>query len=322
MLKCWGGCTYGEIAIALGLDLNLRSTSNAPYLVAAYEHPDGKPREVYRKDWPKDWPNTQRCPWRGCKTPTQDPHKHVWGSGSPAGTSLLLWGEDQEANELAIVEGEKAAAALVGHGANEAGFTPVSWRGGAQTVLKVNFNRVKGCAVVLMPDFDSTGAGAEAMDHAGQRCIEAGAKTLRRVHVEDLPFSKPDKGDAADLPADVAIDALKSAEAYAPPQTRPQTQPPGAQAKVPTWLKPDLELLLLDDVSMLNPDADAERYLRECGPTTLLVNDIGGKRGSAEWQLYSLDEATGMWDGVAGIETAMMRQAESGRVADRPRFRR
>lgn len=316
MLKCWRGCTYGEIAAALGLDLRLRSTSNAPYLVCSYEHPDGKPREVYRKDWPQDWPNTQRCPFPKCKTPTLDPHKHVWGYGSAAGTSLLLWGDDQADNELAIVEGEKAAAALVDYGANDAGFTPVTWRGGTDTVLKVNFDRVRGRAVVLMPDADSSGAGSKAMDQAAQRCIEAGAKTLRRVQVDGLPYRKPDKGDAADLPADAALDALKNAQAYAPPEApAARVQPPAAPAKVPDWLKPDLERLLLDDESVQNPDADAKRYLRECGAQTLLVNDIGGQRGSADWQLYSLDEQTGMWSGVAGIETAMMKQAETAHAA-------
>ena len=91
MLKCWsGGCAYTEIAAGLGIELrsaDTRANSKVRHLVAVYEHPDGKPREVYRKDWPRDFPNFPSCPYSKCSTPTKNPHKHVWGKGSPTARS-------------------------------------------------------------------------------------------------------------------------------------------------------------------------------------------------------------------------------------------
>ena len=310
MLKCWsGGCSYAKIAAALGITIrpvDARSNSLAPFLVASYDHPDGEPRKVYRKDWPRDFPNAPSCPWRACSTPTLNPHKHVWGKGSPTGTELELWGEDHELNVLVLVEGEKAAAALAAAGVNDHGFTPASWRGGTGSVGKVSFARVKGRRVVLWPDNDKV--GRSSMDTAADRCAQADAEVLQLVEVDALGLDEG--GDAADIEASERLSVLTDhVVVFVPSAPAPSTPPAAGPAKVPDWLAPHYSRLLEDSYDVQNPAADAERYLRQHGPHTLIVRDVGGQRDGESYVL-GLDKLTGLWGGTAAIERAILEQAE------------
>ena len=315
MLKCWsGGCAYTEIAAGLGIELrsaDTRANSKVRHLVAVYEHPDGKPREVYRKDWPRDFPNFPSCPYSKCSTPTKNPHKHVWGKGSPTGTLLLLWGTDDSKNALVLVEGEKAAASLASADVNEKGFTPVSWRGGTGSVRKVDFGRVIGRRVIVWADNNEV--GRKAMDEAAGRCVALGISALHMVDVDKLEL--PDGGDAADLDAAARLSALEEARAYVVPLAMLPAQPAAqATAPVPKWLKPDYAKLLDDEYDVQNPDSDAARYLRQHGPNTLIVRDIGGQRGGPA-SVMGLDTETGLWTGTQYVDSAIMRQAQDAHSA-------
>ena len=235
LLQCHShGCSYSSIADGLAIELPRRSkgkSSHDRWLIAVYDHPDGVPRKVYRRDWPRDFPEAPAiCTYvtRGeeCRS-SEDPHKHIWGYGSMKGTHLLLWGDDAPDNTLVVVEGEKAAAALM-IAANAQGYTPVSWRGGAGKEGVVNWSRVKGRFVVLWPDNHDT--GIEAMGKAARRAIDAEAEALQMVDLGSANL--PDKGDAADLRADEIIKMLKSATDYAPPLIKPESTEGGRRVSV------------------------------------------------------------------------------------------
>ena len=216
-LKCWShGCSYKSIADALGVERKrrpARSNSWAQWLVAEYEHSDGKPRRVYRKDFPQDFGGATECSFSGCSEASR--HKHIWGGKgeSPRDCLLLLWGEDIKNNRLLVVEGEKAAAALVGHGVNAAGFTPATWRGGAETASIVDWSRAKKRDVVLWPDAGDV--GARAMDKAFYALGRAGAKSVSGVSVSWLQ----DGQDAADLTNQDIYAVLAGVSAYTPNPT-------------------------------------------------------------------------------------------------------
>ena len=185
-------------------------------LLPATSHPDGKSRPVYRKDYPADFLPGNPCTFVvDRKTKQQcgkiDRHKHIWGPGSPDGCYLLLWGTDDPINKLLFCEGEKAALACEMAGANNAGFTPVTWRNGTQSVDKANYAACLGREVVLWPDNDE--AGHKAMATAAFRATKAGALSMAIVEVERLP----DKADAADVSAAQVIAMALGAVPYVPP---------------------------------------------------------------------------------------------------------
>ena len=199
---CWShGCHPSGILRALGISQPDGWQDNEEYVIAAYEHPDGELRPVYRKDYPRDFPPLTRCSWPGCSQNVA--HKHVWGKKGLATTGcyLKLWGKDYSDNKLLVVEGEKAADHLLSIGINEEGFTPVTWRGGSKTPKQSNWKAVSGRDVVFWPDNDTE--GAKAMNKATFEAQEAGASGLYEVHpVSDPDVKMPDKGDAADLDED------------------------------------------------------------------------------------------------------------------------
>jgi len=207
-VHCFAGCDWKKVRAALGLDerRNGRNSDWAEqYRVATYQHPDGRERPRYRRDYPAG-----PCTWKNC-TETS-PHKHIWGKRghSSKGCELLTWGTDAPDKVLCLVEGEKAATALLAHVDGE-DFTPVTWNGGA-SVKDAVFDVVKERNIILWPDADE--AGKKAMANAGRAALDAGAASLRLVDVADLP----EKADAADVDAITALLLLHSAADYEPPE--------------------------------------------------------------------------------------------------------
>ena len=126
---CYAGCDNRELwAAAVGSYLDTgpgaprQGRDNADdYLIAVYQHPDGKPRKVFRQDCL----GQAVCTRRACKN--REPGKHIWQTrGSNNGCYILLWGNDEGNGPVVICEGEKAAQAVA-----RAGFTGASWIGGA-----------------------------------------------------------------------------------------------------------------------------------------------------------------------------------------------
>lgn len=214
--KCFShDCDPIEILKALGVESRWDEAQksrekNNDAFVCEYRHPDGEKRAVYRLDYPADFDAAKPCSFKDCgKT---EPHKHMWGKKSPKGCFVLLWGDDKPDNVCVLVEGEKTAQALVDAGANEQGYTPVTWRGGSSTAEHANYTPLAGRRVICWPDKDA--AGASAMDKAGAFILDSGATAVRLI---DPPEELPAGGDAADMkPAD-ALATLKTAREWTPP---------------------------------------------------------------------------------------------------------
>ena len=107
---------------ALGLPLR----GNGREFVVAYENRDGNNRNVYRRE--------------------SSTGKKIWGKGTVKGTKLLPWGELSDSVTLVLVEGEKAAQAF--RNFDLSGYVAVSWRDGAKSVDKVDFDLCNGYDVV------------------------------------------------------------------------------------------------------------------------------------------------------------------------------
>ena len=175
---------------------NKPSTSRKP--IAVYQHPDGNPRPVYRTD------HNGPCARDNCSK--DDPHKHIWGPGSPKGCYLLSWGPDDIKNALVLVEGEKAALALKNHLAvtKTKGYTPVSWRGGTSAAGNANYELCKDRIVICWPDNDEV--GRKAMKAASEQAVVTGATSILGI-----PTTGSDGRDAADLSAEQSLTLLKKA---------------------------------------------------------------------------------------------------------------
>lgn len=222
---CFANCDWKKVRAALGLDERRNGHSSdwaEQYRVATYQHPDGRERPRFRRDYPADFP-AGPCPWKGC-TDT-GPHKHIWGKRgrSSKGCELLTWGNDAPDKVLCLVEGEKAAAALLAHVGGQ-DYTPVTWNGGA-SVKDAVFDVVKDRNVILWPDADE--AGKKAMGNAGRAALDAGAASLRLVDVAALP----EKADAADVDAEQALVLLQTAEDYEPPEQSGSARDVGRPAR-------------------------------------------------------------------------------------------
>ena len=223
LVHCFAGCTEGEgwrdVKRKLGIHKEYTRWDSSAYIVAVYQHPDGLPRPRYRQD------HDGLC-WRDdCSKLGK--HKHIWGEKgrSSSGCYLLTWGDDAPDKTLCIVEGEKAAAALLTH-VDGKDYTPVTWNGGASVTRSI-FDVVDGRDVILWPDND--GPGKRAMNHAALSALDAGAETVRLVDVADLS----EKADAADVDADTALTLLQSATVYEPSENL-QEQKSGIQWAVIT----------------------------------------------------------------------------------------
>ena len=217
--KCWArDCSYSGIIRSLGIQPQTNFT-NFDYMVASYQHPDGKPHQTFRKDYPGDYPTgpcshvVEREYRKTCQK--TDSHKHIWQTrgtqGYNDGCYLLLWGTDDPVNSLLLVEGEKAALAALGGGANAAGYTPVSWIGGSGRVHYSDFSSCAGRTAVLWADNDEP--GLKAMQVAGEKAIAAGSPGVQVIDVSSFPESR----DCADFPSSQLVSIIDSATPYVAP---------------------------------------------------------------------------------------------------------
>ncbi len=262
-------CSYQSIAEGFGIELPSRrqGRSNDRWLIAVYDHPDGVPRKVYRRDWPRDFPEAPAiCVYKsqGEVCNKTNPHKHIWGAGSSKGAHLLLWGEDLPGNALLVAEGEKDAGALLSAGVNAQGYTPVSWRGGAGKEKIVGWSRAAGRAVTFWPD--NHDQGVDAMEAAAEKAEQAGAAPLQMVDLAAIAHL-PEGGGAADLPAAEVLAVILTATDFTPPPP-----PPAAPAmEEATGRQPiQVKFKTLDEylIPMANGATDmrmAVRFLRDHG---------------------------------------------------------
>ena len=174
--KCFSGrCSYQDILDSLGVEFT--------YKRLQYRRSNGDKVERHR-----------------------GPDKQITGRGSNKGLLIRLWGVDKPGNIIVLVEGEKAAAALLAYGLP--GYTAACWSGGGAAVTMVDYSPLKGREVVLWPDNDT--AGLEAMNKAGQAAVAAGADHVRIVD----PKALPDKADVADVSPDAALNLLASTDEF------------------------------------------------------------------------------------------------------------
>ena len=156
----------------------------ADFVTARYEHPDGKPRLSYRRDYPRGFP-AGPCNWKGqggkaAACSRTDPHKHVWTKGKYAGTLPKIWGEDDGTGPLVLVEGEKDAQAV-----QEAGYIAVSLMGGALHAGKSDFGVFANRDALIWPDRDA--AGSKFAGDAIPKMREAGVSTVRALAAPNCP---------------------------------------------------------------------------------------------------------------------------------------
>ena len=289
-VQCWSHeCDFREILKELGVESPARGSgkwekcginrckSDTGSRVAVYDHEDGGKRCVHRIP----------CIGPACTYPkcTGKKSKHVWGPGKPDGTHLLLWGEDDPANLLVITEGEKDAAALVDHGVNEMGYTPVSWRGGAGKEKVANFERVKARTVVLWPDNDDQ--GLEAMAIAAQRADAAGAEKLFMVDISQLPDVSHEGAGAADVDSDTALDLIGNAPEHELPDDTAKPAPAATKQTEQFGPQADLDFTSL---KALSATANAVRLLMLC-PENLMVS----LNEEEEATLRVCNPDTGVW---------------------------
>ena len=270
MLECHSHhCSYSSIADGLGVEIPRRSrgkASNDKWIQACYDHPDGVPRKVYRRNWPRDFPEAPaRCayPVGGEMCGKSDPHKHIWGSGSLRGTLLLLWGEDEPDNFLAVGEGEKVAAFLMSAGANSRGFTPVSWRGGMTHAEKSDWSRTKDRTVLFLPD--NHPEGENAMTVAARCAVRAGAIVAGQVDNSTVELGPGQ--DAADLSAEDALALLLTRkdldlDLHTDPDS---TEPDGEGKRLRRPPHKTLDEYLIPNASQANDQMMGVRFLRDHG---------------------------------------------------------
>ena len=253
IVHCYAGCTAGEgwrkVKQALGIYRSGNGWDKSAFVVAVYSHPDGRTRPRYREDHDGD------C-WRDDCTKIGK-HKHIWGEKgrSSTGCDLLTWGNDAPEKTLVLVEGEKAAAALLAH-VDGKDYTPVTWNGGA-SVSKSIFDIVDGRDVILWPDAD--GPGKRAMQNAGKSAADAGASSIRLIDVADLP----DKADAADVDAERALTLLQGATAHEVPANEPAASQPAASGGGELVTTVQLDKFRRDEIlrGAANAVADAGQYM-------------------------------------------------------------
>ena len=265
--------------------------------VALYDHSDGGKRCVHR----------MKCAGPACTYPkcegNQD--KHIWGPGKPAGTHLLLWGADEPDNVLVIVEGEAAAAALVSHGVNSNGLTPVSWRGGAGKEEIAAWDRVKGRSVILWPDLDSQEQGLRAMEAAARRADSAGATSLYMVELSEMPDTGKDGADAADVDSETALSLLQNAPPYEIPDQAMQVK----QVKQAERVEPLDQFGPQADMDFtsaraLSATANAIRLLMLCPEEVMVALNEEG-----EAALRVCESETGLWRRSAVAKGVVIEQS-------------
>ena len=212
-LACSCGTSYDRL---------LSSVVSKPWTAwAEYGLADGKPRRMVRRFPPRD-----------------DGPKSTWARepAGPDGTrprrravglTPLVWGTDAPNAILIIVEGEKAAAALVSAAVHELGYTPISTQSAAGLATADYAALVAGRYVIVWPDDDPpnqrTGKrpGPQAAHKAATRIQNAGAISVRVVDPEAVALLVPDGGkrkgaDAADVRPEHLPQLLENANTFTP----------------------------------------------------------------------------------------------------------
>ena len=274
---CYAGCDNRELWVTVVEPYLKSAVPAAPrqardkaddYLIAVYQHPDGKPRKVFRQDCL----GPAVCTYSRCKN--REPGKHIWqtrGGGGGVGCYILLWGSDDGTGPVVICEGEKAAAAV-----SRAGFTGASWIGGSKVAGKADYSRLQGRHVLVWPDNDQPGV------KAAQVAAEKAAEWAASVTV--LPaLDAPEAGDAADVSAEGVrkhIDA--GGQVYNPGRT---------PLISPSTVGPDRPF----GDNHVTPVATAERFILKHGSRLLLswdyrqIPELFGDNGSGCWSDRSAD---------------------------------
>ncbi len=167
-----------------------------------------------------------------------------------------------EAREVVLVEGEKAASALIG-----VGITATTAMNGARAPIdKTDWTPLAGKHVLIWPDRDAP--GWDYAENAARACVAAGAAS---VAILVPPMDKPDKWDAADAVAE----GFDCAEFIREGERRVvKTAAPG----LPTFTLG----MLLDDDSPLPTDLVAPRVLT---PGGMLVFGGAPKVGKSDFLL-------------------------------------
>ena len=266
---CYAGCENRELWAAV-VEPHLKSAGpGAPrqlrdkaddYLIAVYQHPDGKPRKVFRQECP----GQPVCTRKNCKN--REPGKHIWQTlGGGSGCYILLWGNDDGNGPVVICEGEKAAAA-----ASRAGFTGASWIAGAKTVGKADYSRLSGRHVLVWPDNDPP--GVKAAQVAAEKASEWAA-TVTVLPVLD----GPEGWDAADVSAEEVRKHIDAGGQRYNPGITPLLSP--------STVGPDRPF----GDNHLTPVGTAERFILKQGYRLLLSWDhrqeaeVFGDNGSGCW---------------------------------------
>ena len=236
---------------ALGLQLIQAAHLPAPerytaapsdqWLIATYQHPDGKVRQEFRRDWPQDWPAEQQtCPFmvgggksrRACGKPRDvAKDKHSWmskGLGVAGTLARVIHRSADPADPVYLCEGPKAANYLAA-----LGYPAANWYGGGGAVTTADFSPLAGARVTLWPDWDKSGAGERAMQWAAYRLRDLAAA----IAIVPPYYAGGDKADAADCPAGEVAAHLAKAQPYEvtqePPPVNFKTRPAAARPPRP-----------------------------------------------------------------------------------------
>ena len=313
ILKCWSrGCSYSSIAAGLGVALPSRSrrkNNNDRWVVAAYEGGDGESFRSYRREFPRDFPETPAvCVWRDCGR--RDEHKHVWvePGARVKGSKPLLWGADDPANTILLVEGEAAAFALMRHfaaGSEPAGWTPATSAGGARSAKRIDWSSFAGRQVAIWNDNDAEGRAYLA--EASSKIAVVGVAGLFNFAAVD---GLAEKADAADLTAEEIEKVLKSQQAYIARVNAIAAENVKASAALPTTL-----------AERIAPNANNADYRTLCvrliarHGENLVIGDTSYRSMEVRHELYRA-LSTGRMANLRISEQSLMREVQRGYHAD------
>ena len=204
---------------------------------------------VYRYDPPT---GKEYRPWDVCA--------RMWRAPDPR--PLYNLPAVANARDVVLVEGEKAACALIGVGVT----ATTAMNGARAPAEKTDWTPLIGRHVLIWPDHDAP--GWDYAENAARACVTAGAAS---VAILVPPMDKPDKWDAADAVAEGFDCATFIREGE-------RRVVKGAAPTLPTFTLG----ALLDDDSPLPPDLIAPRVLT---PGGLLVFGGAPKVGKSDFLL-------------------------------------
>ena len=268
---------------------------NSDFLIATYETAAGKKTDVYRKDWPWDWPG-ESCDFRGCKDTLT--HKHIWrGPRQPSrNLLLLLWPppDPVDAALVVICEGEKAAKAI-----QDAGYTGASYCGGVPAgAMYADYSPVANRPVLVWPDADE--AGINAGQVAAERATLAEAFGVWVMSVQEAEGQDAADYDMEDIRRLVA-EALEKTDPVEAPDVGQDIQ--GAPSKVQRYIDPDQHGLrsILDYLHL-----DVRENPRNLG---MEIRRTGTPGDSKSWaKQWTADTQPGGWIPLNDSIEASLRQ--------------